>query len=192
MRPLGRLLDWEVAGQRGGRPVRGPVAARMPPGGPGGKLVRMSATFHYVQPSWAERQLVNRFARLLVGRLGRSADNVQLLAVSGRTSGRIQLTPVKVLHLDARRYLVSRQGQAHWARNLRAAPEAELRVGSRREPVRAVAVGCEEAAQVLREYVRQASLKSTASLLGVGSAGAPDADFLHSAADHPVFRLEPR
>jgi deazaflavin-dependent oxidoreductase (nitroreductase family) len=152
----------------------------------------MAASTHYVRPSWTERQLVNRIARLLVGRLGRSADEIHLLAVTGRSSRQIRLTPVKVLPLDGRRYLVSRRGESDWARNLRAAPEAELRLGSRREPVRAVPVAGEEAAHALREYVRQASLKNTATLLGVGSADAPEADFLLSAEDHPVFRLAPR
>lgn len=154
--------------------------------------MRMPAPSHRVRPSWTERQLVNRIARLLIGRLGRSAGDVHLLAVRGRTSGRTQVTPVKVLCVDGRRYVVSRYGQTHWARNLRAAPETELRVGSRRELVRALVVAREEAARALREYVRQTSLKSTASLLGVGSADAPDAEFLQSAADHPVFRLESR
>ena len=164
----------------------------MPAGRLCATLVGMPAPTHYVRPSWTERQLVNRIARLLVGRFGRSADEIHLLAATGRSSRQIRLTPVKVLPLGGRRYLVSRRGESDWARNLRAAPEAELRVGSRREPIRAVAVAGEESARVLREYVRQASLKSTASLLGVGSSDAPDVDFLHSAADHPVFRLELR
>lgn len=135
---------------------------------------------------------MNRIARLLVGRLGRSADEIHLLAVTGRSSRQIRLTPVKVLPLDGRRYLVSRRGESDWARNLRAAPEAELRLGSRRERVRAVPVAGDEAAHALREYVRQAGLKNTATLLGVGSADAPEADFLLSAEDHPVFRLARR
>ena len=135
---------------------------------------------------------MNRIARLLVGRFGRSTDEIHLLATTGRSSRHVRVTPVKVLRVGGLRYLVSRHGEADWAGNLRAAPEAELRVGSRREPVRGVAVAGKEAALVLREYVRQASLKSTASLLGVGSAESPDEDFVRSAADHPVFRLEPR
>jgi deazaflavin-dependent oxidoreductase (nitroreductase family) len=152
----------------------------------------MPAPRPYVRPSWTERQIVNRVARLLIGRLGRSVDEIHLLAVSGRTSGRIRLTPVKVIRVESRRYVVSTHGQADWARNLRAGPKAELRVGSRREPVQAVAVGGGEAALVLREYLRQASLKGTASLLGVTSTDASEADLLRSAESHPVFRLEPR
>jgi deazaflavin-dependent oxidoreductase (nitroreductase family) len=152
----------------------------------------MPAEPHYVRPSWTERRLVNPIFRLVVGRLGRSADDVQLLAVARRHSGQTQLTPVKVVRSGGRRYLVSRHGHSDWVLNLRAAPEAELHVGPRHEPFRAIEVARDEAATVLREYVRQASLKSTANMLGVESADAPDEEFLHSAADHPVFRLESR
>ncbi|SHF28388.1 nitroreductase/quinone reductase family protein [Streptoalloteichus hindustanus] len=158
------------------------VARRAVSGGPAG----------YQPPAWWERTLMTPLARLLVGRLGRDFDDTQLLCVPGRRTGRLRSTPLKVVRLGEDRYVVSRRGESDWVRNLRAEPEAELRVGSRIEHVHAVEVPPPQAVPVLREYVRGAVLASTPALLGVASPDAPDADFLRSAGEHPVFRLDPR
>ncbi|MCP2257736.1 deazaflavin-dependent oxidoreductase, nitroreductase family [Streptoalloteichus tenebrarius] len=146
----------------------------------------------YQPPPWWERAVLTPLARLLVGRLGRGFADTQLLCVPGRHTGRLRSTPLKVLWVGENRYVVSRRGESDWARNLRAEPEAELRVGNHIEHVHAVEVPAREAVPVLREYVRRSMLANTPALLGVASADAPEEDFLRSAADHPVFRLDPR
>jgi deazaflavin-dependent oxidoreductase (nitroreductase family) len=129
---------------------------------------------------------------MLVGRLASNVDDVLLLVVPGRRSGRPRVTPLKVLHAGGERYLVSRYSGSDWVLNLRASPEAELRLGARRERVYAVPLAGDQAAPVLREYVRQASLRSTAALLGVESADATESEYVRSAATHQVFRLHRR
>lgn len=50
------------------------------------------------------------------------------------------------------RYLVSPRGETHWARNLRAAGEADLRSRGRREHIRVVEVDGEERDAVVTAY----------------------------------------
>jgi len=51
------------------------------------------------------------------------------LTVRGRASGRRYTMPVLPLDYEGKRYLVAPRGNTHWARNLRAVGEGELRVG---------------------------------------------------------------
>src|SRR5881392_4379351 len=51
------------------------------------------------------------------------------LSVRGRASGRRYTMPVLPLEYEGKRYLVAPRGNTHWARNLRAVGEGELRVG---------------------------------------------------------------
>ena len=56
-----------------------------------------------------------------------------MLEVRGRKTGAPRRTPVNLLTLDGRRYLVAPRGHTQWVRNLRAAGEGELLLGRRRE-----------------------------------------------------------
>lgn len=129
-------------------------------------------------------------SQLAIGVLGRGFDDVQLLEVPGRITGRRRSTPVKVIRLGGQRFLVSLTGESDWVLNLRASPVASLRLGRRRVPVQAAELPADERVPVLREYLRLASQARTPAILGVGSRDAPDAEIRRSAADHPVFRLD--
>ena len=59
-----------------------------------------------------------------------------LLQVRGRKSGRLYSTPVNLLDLNGRRYLVAPRGDTQWARNAVASGEVTLVRGFRRETVR--------------------------------------------------------
>ena len=60
----------------------------------------------------------------------------RVLAVRGRTTGEMRTTPVNVLAHGGERDLVAPRGVTQWVRNIRAAGEAELRVGRKVERVR--------------------------------------------------------
>jgi hypothetical protein len=79
-----------------------------------------------------------------------------------------------------RRYLVSGRGDTHWARNLRAAGEGQLRRGRQTERFRAVELVGDERARIVEAY----RAKLGHSVDGYW-AQIPD------PADHPVFRIDP-
>jgi deazaflavin-dependent oxidoreductase (nitroreductase family) len=127
--------------------------------------------------SWFQRNVVNRAVRTGV-LLGRDIDGVRTLEVIGRRTGRSRRTPVKVLVLDGRRYVVSLYGESDWARNLRRTPQARLFFGRRAEDVTAVELPPAERPPVIAAYRSTAGRSGTRAMLDEGGAGLP------------VFRLE--
>src|SRR5581483_10891623 len=100
-------------------------------------------------------------ARLL--RVGRVMGPNALLTVRGRKSGEPRTTPVAVVDIKGRRWIVGTFGDVNWVRNLRAAREAVITVGSRREAVRATELTPDESARffagVLAPYASDGALK---------------------------------
>ena len=129
-------------------------------------------------------------ARLL--RLGRLMGPNALLTVRGRKSGEPRTTPVAVVEIKGRRWIVGTFGDVNWVRNLRAAGEGVITVGRRRESVRAVELTPEESASffagVLAPYASDGALKR----LVLRMLGASDiiSDPRGAAAKRPVFELE--
>lgn len=124
----------------------------------------------------------------LIGRLGRSPGGAQLLEVRGRKSGQVRSTPVNPLELDGRMYLLSPRGETQWVRNFRAAGEATLRVGGRRDPiVLARELPDDERAPVLRAYLARWAWQ----VKGLIDApkDATDAQLAAIAPNHPVFEI---
>src|SRR5918999_4289866 len=76
-----------------------------------------------------------------------------LLTVRGRVSGLPRTAPVAVVELEGRRWVVGTFGEVNWVRNLRAARNAELRVGGRQELVTAVELSHAEATAFFRDVV---------------------------------------
>jgi deazaflavin-dependent oxidoreductase (nitroreductase family) len=74
-----------------------------------------------------------------------------LLTIRGRTSGLPRTVPVAVVELDGRRWVIGTYGDVQWTRNLRAAGEADVRIGDRIEHVSARELGHEEATELLRD-----------------------------------------
>jgi deazaflavin-dependent oxidoreductase (nitroreductase family) len=138
--------------------------------------------------------LFNPIARRLLRRgvpLGPNA----LLTVRGRTSGLDRTTPVAVVAIGGRRWLIGTFGEVNWVLNLRAAREATLTVNGRPEAVKAVELSQQEAvgfySDVLRPYV--AGIPFGRFLLGT-LLGAKEmlSDPEYAAETRPVFELHPR
>jgi deazaflavin-dependent oxidoreductase (nitroreductase family) len=110
-----------------------------------------------------------------------------ILTVRGRTSGRLHSTPVTLVE-NGDRWLVAPYGEVGWVRNARAAGGVEIRPGRRSEAMRIEEVPPEQAAPVMREYIRQVAV--TRPFFDV-KPGAPVETFVAEAAHHPVFRLTP-
>ena len=118
-----------------------------------------------------------------------------LLTVRGRTSGLDRTTPVAVVAIGGRRWVIGTFGEVNWVRNLRAAREATLTINRRPEPVQAVELSPQEVSgffqDVLAPYVAQIPFGRflLGTLLGAKEMLTdPDG----AAKRHPVFELRPR
>jgi hypothetical protein len=132
-------------------------------------------------------RILNRSVSLWVGRLGLPARRVRMLRVHGRRTGKLQTTPLLVLHLGGFRYLVAPRGETDWARNLRTAGWGELVRGRRVERVRATEVGGEERVAALAAYVRRFGWL-TGRFFDVRPGEGRDG-IRRIAGRHPTFRL---
>src|SRR5256712_6015971 len=118
-----------------------------------------------------------------------------LLTVRGRSSGVDRTTPVAVVAIGGRRWVIATFGDVNWARNLRAAGAATLTVNRRPEAVAARELPQVEAAAFFRDtltpYVGRVPMGRwiLGSMLGAREIFTdPDG----AAQHHPVFELRPR
>ena len=136
------------------------------------------------------RRLANGLVRAML-RVGLGPPRTYLLTVRGRRSGRLRSTPVTLVEERGsvgmiRRWLVAPYGEVGWVKNVRAAGQIMLSRGQRSETVAIVEAGLDEAAPVLKAYVRDVPI--TRPFFDAG----PDADleaFKDEALRHPVFRI---
>jgi len=98
----------------------------------------MTTDHRYLEPGRSAAVFNSAVAWL--ARMGVSLLGSRELRVRGRRSGEWRTTPVNLLVVNGRRYLVAPRGQTQWVRNIRAAGGGELRLGRRIEPFRAVEV----------------------------------------------------
>src|SRR5881628_1786143 len=81
-----------------------------------------------------------------------------LITVRGRKSGLPRTTPVALVEIDGRRWVIGTFGDTNWVRNLRAAGEATVSVGNRSDEVAATELTLEATASFFRDvlgpYVR--------------------------------------
>lgn len=135
--------------------------------------------------------IFNPIAMRLLGRgipLGPNA----LLTVRGRKSGTMRTTPVALVEIDGRRWVIGTFGNTNWVRNLREAGEGTIAVGKRVSHVSARELTRDEAAAflsgTLMPYV--AKIRIGKLLLRLLGAGDIVADPRGAAASHPVFELD--
>lgn len=142
------------------------------------------------RPSWIMLRVVDPLTIFAVGRLGLDDRNgTRVIEVKGRTTGVWRATPVKLLELDGRRYLIAMYGNTGWARNLRAQGGGRLRQGRQITEFRAVELGDESKVPVLRAYLRR-WWSLVAQMTTITSPDAADEEIARAGPLHPVFRLE--
>jgi hypothetical protein len=146
-------------------------------------------TPHYRRPGWITTKLFNPTIAFLTRR-GVSVWGSRVLEVRGRTSGEIRRTPVNLLTLDGRQYLVSPRGEGQWVRNARVAGgRIATTVGRRREEWVAHEVEGDAKVPILRAYLARWKAEVGAFFDGV-SAESTDDELAAIAPRHPVFALE--
>jgi deazaflavin-dependent oxidoreductase (nitroreductase family) len=142
---------------------------------------------HYREPGWFTRNVFNRAIAALTG-LGVSVLGSRVLAVRGRSSGQWRTTPVNLLELDGRRYLVSPRGEGQWVRNLRAAGTGELRLGKRAEAFAGRELTEDEKVPVLRAYLKRWKAEVGVFFEGLGP-DSTDEQLRAVSHKHPVFEV---
>jgi hypothetical protein len=156
-----------------------------------------SPTASYRRPSRFRSLLIDPAIRTLVircgfGRRNRGDDPLRVLRVRGRITGRLVDVPIRVAVIDRERYLVSMAGEAHWVRNLRASPTAQLVVGDDTEAIKAHEIHGDDKTAFLARYLVHPAFRTAARFgFGVDTRRLTDADIAFVAERHPVFRLEP-
>ena len=114
-----------------------------------------------------------------------------LITVRGRKSGEPRTTPVAVVDIGGRRWVVGTFGDTNWVRNLRAAGAATMTVGRRREDVKANELTVDERMRFFRDvltpYVR--SIRVGTILLSILGARDIVDDPAAAAEKRPVFEL---
>jgi deazaflavin-dependent oxidoreductase (nitroreductase family) len=142
-------------------------------------------TFH--EPSAVEK-LFNRTFGFLVG-LGLGFSYNHLLQVRGRKSGKLYSTPIDLLELNGKRYLVAPRGRTQWVRNAEAAGEITLKKGSSRQQYRLSSIPDAERPAILKAYLD--NFKKEVQRYFPVPAGSPEKAFAELTASYPVFELLP-
>ena len=137
------------------------------------------------EPTPVER-LFNRTFGFVVG-LGLGPDHIHLLQVRGRKSGKLYTTPVDLLELNGKRYLVAPRGRTQWVRNAEAAGEITLKRGSRRDRFRLRILNNVEKLPILKAYLD--NFKCEVQRYFAVPAGSPPEAFAAIAASYPAFEL---
>ncbi len=142
---------------------------------------------HVQKPGWVTVNVLNRFVAWMTRR-GISVWGSRVLAVRGRKSGQWRTTPVNLMTLDGRQYLVAPRGHVQWTRNMRAAGGGELHLGKRVDTFTATEVADDDKAPILRAYLKRWKAEVGVFFNGVGP-DSPDDELRRIAPDHPVFEI---
>ncbi|MEU1101929.1 nitroreductase family deazaflavin-dependent oxidoreductase [Streptomyces tibetensis] len=142
---------------------------------------------HVQKPGWFTVNVLNRFVAWLTRR-GISVWGSRVLAVRGRKSGQWRTTPVNLLTLDGRQYLVAPRGHVQWTHNMRAAGGGELHLGKHVDTFTAAEVGDDDKTPILRAYLKRWKAEVGVFFNGVGPH-SPDDELRRIAPDHPVFEV---
>src|ERR671934_55615 len=112
-----------------------------------------------------------------------------LITVRGRKSGVPRTTPVALVEIGGRRWVIGTFGEVNWVRNLREAGEATLSVGRRREEVKARELDESESVAFFREVVTPYVRRFRVGGLVLFVLGARDIvdDPAGAARKRPVF-----
>lgn len=139
------------------------------------------------KPNSFER-ILNKAFGAMVG-LGLGLRHNYPLQVPGRKSGRIYSTPIDLLELKEKRFLVAPRGHTEWARNAEAAGEIVLKKGIKRQIFRIRTVSHEEKPEILKAYLDR--FKLTVQRYFPLRAGSAPSAFPEIAEGYPAFELLP-
>ncbi len=137
------------------------------------------------EPSTGEK-IFNRIFGFLVG-LGLGFSYNYLLEVRGRKTGKLYSTPINLVELNGKSYLVAPRGRTQWVRNAEAAREVTLKRGSTRRKFRLRPISDAEKLQILKAYLD--TFKREVQRYFPIPAGSPPEAFAAIAGSYPAFEL---
>ena len=137
------------------------------------------------KPTFFER-IFNKAFGVLVG-LGLGLRHNYLLQVPGRRTGRLYSTPIDLLEINGKRFLVAPRGRTEWVRNAARAREVVLKRGSVTQKFRIRIVSNEEKPEILKAYLDR--FKVTVQRYFPVGAGSGAGAFIEIADRYPVFEL---
>jgi len=138
-------------------------------------------------PSPIER-VFNRLYGSLVG-FGLGYPYTYLLQVRGRKSGKLYSTPIDLLELNGKRYLVAPRGRTQWVRNAEVAGEVTLKKGRSQQGFRLRPLSEAEKPEVLKAYLDR--FKREVQSYFLVPAGSPPEAFRDLVQGYPAFELIP-
>ena len=138
------------------------------------------------RPPTAMERAFNRLFGFLVG-IGLGLKHNYLLQVRGRKSGKLYSTPIDLLDMDGKRFLVAPRGRTQWVRNAEAAGEVTLKKGAFRQSFRLRAIPDAEKPELLKAYLDR--FKTTVQRYFPVPAGSDVQALAGVAANYPVFEL---
>lgn len=141
----------------------------------------------FLEPKPIEK-IFNRAFGYLVG-LGIGPAYMYLLQVRGRKSGRLYETPVNMLDVEGKRYLVAPRGRTQWVRNAEVTGEITLKRGRISQSFRLRPIPDEEKPQLLKSYLER-YVTAVQRYFSV-KAGSPPEAFREVAPHYPVYELLP-
>jgi deazaflavin-dependent oxidoreductase (nitroreductase family) len=144
-----------------------------------------SALPAFREPSTGEK-VFNRVFGFLVG-LGLGFPYNYLLEVRGRKTGRVYSTPIDLLELNGKKYLVAPRGRTQWVRNAEAAGEVTLKKGSKRLRFRLRPIPDADKPTILKAYL-DTFKREVQGYFMIPSGSPPDA-FVAIAPSYPAFEL---
>jgi len=139
----------------------------------------------FLEPKPVEK-IFNRAFGYLVG-LGIGPGYMYLLQVRGRKSGRLYETPVNVMDVEGKRYLVAPRGRTQWVRNAEATGEITLKKGRSRQSFRLRPIPDGEKPELLKLYL-ESYVGAVQRYFSV-KAGSPPEAFREVAPHYPVYEL---
>jgi deazaflavin-dependent oxidoreductase (nitroreductase family) len=137
------------------------------------------------RPSSIERLFSRAFGFLLGVGVGFSYN--YLLQVRGRKSGRLYSTPINLLDLNGKRYLVAPRGRAQWVRNAEAAGEVRLKKGRQLQSFHLRPLSGPEQLEVLKAYLDR--FKGMVQRYFLVPACSPPEAFAAVVNSYPAFEL---
>jgi hypothetical protein len=136
-------------------------------------------------PSRAEA-VFNRAFRFLVG-LGIGPRYIYVLKVRERKTGRIYSSPVNLIEMGGKRYLVAPCGRTQWVRNAEATGEVTLKKGGMQQVFGSRPIPDDAKLEMLKLYLD--SFPGAVQRFFPVPAGSPPEAFRAVASNYPVVEL---
>jgi len=136
-------------------------------------------------PNALERAF-NRVFGFLIG-LGLGFSHNYLLQVRGRKSGKLFSTPVDLLELGGKRFLIAPRGRTQWVRNAEASGEVTLKKGRSLQRFRLRPIPDVDKPEILKAYLD--NFKREVQTYFPVPAGSPAQAFAALVQNYPAFEL---